>query len=175
MLIAAIIDSIIKRFQEEELFSSFFSKGQNMRSLVNIRGVVFGVIIVFLFGLLAVAREHPSATELLDRYAANQDRIGSSIMYKCEYSSMGSGRVYRRRSEIRCEGNRIRVVFHREPERVLEKRDGLRCAGGVCGVDKGSYESFLWEDDWRLMYQKVEQQGYFLLKVFSKGELTLLI
>lgn len=107
------------------------------------------------FGVGALGGEHPSATELLDRYAANQDKIGSSIKYKCEKSRMGSGRAFSTRSEVRCEGNRIRVVVHREPDRVLEKRDGVWCAGGVCGVDKGSYESYLWEDDWRLRYSKV--------------------
>lgn len=112
------------------------------------------------FGVGALGGEHPSATELLGKYAANQDKIGSSIMYKCELSGMGSGRAYSKRSEVRCEGNRIRVLVHREPERVLEKRDGVWCAGGVCGVDKGGYESYLWEDDWRLRYGKVVGYEY---------------
>ncbi|MHC4913500.1 MAG: hypothetical protein ACYTE5_10970, partial [Planctomycetota bacterium] len=106
-------------------------------------------------GAGALGGEHPSATELLDRYAANQDKIGSSIKYKCEKSGMGSGRVYSSRSEVRCDGNRIRIVTHSEPDRVLEKRKGLWCAGGVCGVSKGSYDSYLWEDDWRLSYSEV--------------------
>jgi hypothetical protein len=49
-LIVAFIDSIIGGFQKEELFSSFFSKRQNMRSLVNIRRAVLLVVVVCFFG-----------------------------------------------------------------------------------------------------------------------------
>jgi hypothetical protein len=106
-------------------------------------------------GVGALGGEHPSATELLDRYAANRDKIGSSITYKCEESGVGRGKAWNNRSQVQCDGNRIRVLVHREPERVLEKRDGVWCAGEFCRVERGGYRSELWEDDRCLRYHKV--------------------
>jgi hypothetical protein len=137
--------------------------------------------------------EQPSVTELLDRYAANQDKIGSSIKYKYELSGVGSGRAFSKLSEVRCEGNRIRIVTHSEPDRVLEKRPlhttsppvddppgygppgddppgddppgydppGYGPPGyGPPDVGKGHYESFLWQDDWRLRYHRTVGSEY---------------